>query len=91
MVVDVLALLNIILIGAEAVGAVLETIEAINAAIDALTLAGEPTYADLPPELKTEVLKRCTRIVANLDLNLACYPLGFTTTILFDLDGNPIP
>lgn len=91
MIVDVLALLEVIRLGAEAVGAVVETIEAINAAIDALTLAAEPTYGDLPVELKTIILKRVTKIVANLDLDLACYPLGYGTTILFDLDGNPLP
>lgn len=57
---------------------------------DALAMHNEPTYADLTLEQKTEILKRCTRIVANLDLDLACYPLGYTTTILFDLDGNPV-
>lgn len=56
-------------------------------------LSGEPeqNYSDLTLEQKTQMLKDCTKIVANLDLDLSCYPLGHTTTILFDLDGNPVP
>lgn len=67
-----------------------DVVEKIEELSDALALHNEPTYADLTPEQKTEILKRCTRIVANLDLDLACYPLGYTTTILFDKDGNPV-
>lgn len=91
MFVDVIALLQILLIGAETAGAVVEVITAIQDALDLLSIVDEPAYADLTLADKTEVLKRCTIIVANLNLNLSCYPLGYTTTLLFDLDGNPIP
>lgn len=91
MIIDIIALLEVIKLGAETIEAALEVIEAIQEAIDAITLAAEPTYADMPPEIKTEVLKRVTKIVVNLDLNLSCYPLGYTTTLLFDAEGNPIP
>jgi len=91
MIIDIIALLEIIKLGAETIEAAIEVIDAINEAIDAITLAGEPTYADMPLPLKTEVLKRVTRIVVNLDLNLACFPLGYDTTLLFDTEGNPIP
>jgi hypothetical protein len=91
MIIDVIALLNIVLLGAETVGAVTAVIDAINSAIASLETVDEPTYAGLSLEEKTAMLKKCTKIVANLDLDLACWPLGYTTTILFDHDGNPIP
>jgi hypothetical protein len=91
LIIDVIALLNVVLLGAETVGAITSIIDAINAAITDLTPVTEPAYTDLTLEEKTDMLKLCTKIVANLDLDLACFPLGYTTTILFDLDGNPIP
>lgn len=91
MYVDVIALLQIVLDGATAVGAAIEVINAINDALDLLSIADEPSYTDLSLEQKTAVLRRCTKIVANLQLNLSCFPMGYTTTLLFDLDGNPIP
>lgn len=84
MVIDIVGLLELVAIGAEVV-------DAINALIDLLTITEEPSYADLTLEQKTFILKRCTKIVANLDVNLACYPMGYTTAILFDEDGNPVP
>jgi len=84
MVIDIVGLLELVAIGAEVV-------DAINALIDLLTITEEPSYADLTLEQKTFILKRCTKIVANLDINLACYPMGYTTAILFDEDGNPVP
>lgn len=91
MIVDVIALLEVVLAGAEIIGAAAEIIAAITDALDLLSIVEEPAYADMTLEQKTDVLKRCTKIVANLDLNLSCYPLGYVTTLLFDLDGNPIP
>jgi len=90
-IVDVVALLQVVLLGAETVGAAIEVIDAINDALTLLTIVDEPAYDDLTLEQKTDVLKRCTKIVVNLNLNLSCFPLGYTTTLLFDLDGNPIP
>lgn len=89
-IIDVIALLQIVLAGAEFVGAVAETINAINDAIDLLSIAEEPSYVDLDYDDKVRLLKQCTKIVANLGLNLSCYPMGYTTTILFDRDGNPV-
>lgn len=91
MYVDVIALLEVVLLGAEAVGAAAEVIAAIQDALDLLSIANEPSYSDLSLEQKTVVLRRCTKIVANLDLDLNCFPLGYTTTLLFDLEGNPVP
>jgi len=88
---DILAILAIIKEAAELAGAAIETIEAIQDALDLLFGTSEPAYSDLTLEEKTAVLKRCTKIVANLDLNLSCFPLGYETTLLFDLDGNPVP
>lgn len=36
------------------------------------------------------VLKSVTGCVVMLDCQVNSYPLGATTTILFDIDGNPI-
>lgn len=90
-IIDVIALLEVVLAGAEVIGAAVEIIDAITSALDLLSIVGEPAYGELTLEQKTDVLKRCTKIVRNLDLSLNCFPLGYTTTLLFDLDGNPIP
>lgn len=68
-----------------------ETVETVTEVLTLLGLVPDRSFDDLTLEEKTEVLKECTKIVANLNLDLACYPLGHTTTLLFDLDGNPIP
>jgi hypothetical protein len=91
LIIDVLGLLEVVLQGAETAGAILSVIEAIQDAISSLTPLDTPAYTDLSLEEKTALLKRCTVIVANLDLDLACFPLGYTTSMLFDHDGSPIP
>lgn len=68
-----------------------ETVETVTEVLALLGLLPDRPISDLTPEEKLEVLKECTKIIANLDLDLACYPTGYTTTICFDLDGNPIP
>jgi len=90
-IIDVIALLQIVLAGAEFVGAVAETINAIQDAIDLISIADEPSYTDLDYDDKVLLLKRCTKIIANLGLDVSCFPMGYSTTLLFDLDGNPIP
>lgn len=45
----------------------------------------------LTPEQKGAVLKSLTGFVVSLGLDLACYPVGYTTAIFFDTDGNPVP
>jgi len=37
------------------------------------------------------LLKELTCNVVGTGTNLSCYPLGITTAILFDIDGNPLP
>lgn len=80
----ILLLLELIAIGEE-------TVETVTEILDLLGLLPDRDYSDLTLEEKTELLKECTKIVANLQLDLACFPLGYTTTILFDLEGNPLP
>lgn len=84
MVIDILALLAIVQLGAD-------TVEAVQALIDIVNGEAQPDYSDLTLEEKTALLKECTKIVANLQLHLSCFPLGYETTLLFDLDGNPVP
>lgn len=84
MIIDFIALLEIVQLGAE-------TVEAIQALIALLDPVEIPQYDDLTQEEKNELLKKCTIIIANLNLNLACFPTGWTTALLFDLEGNPVP
>lgn len=84
MFVDVIAILQLIALGAE-------TVEAITDLLAAIGIEPQKDYADLTPEEKLQVLKDCTKIVVRLNLDLNCMPMGEATTICFDLDGNPIP
>lgn len=40
---------------------------------------------------RNEMLKVLTTCVVALNQDLNCYPLGYDTALLFDIDGNPIP
>lgn len=80
----ILLLLELIEIGSE-------TVELIDDVIELLGGADVPDYSELTLEQKTEILKACTKTVANLGLDLACFPMGLATTIMFDVDGNPLP
>jgi len=91
MIEDLLFIIQLIHDVAEAAHEGAEIIADLQAAYDVLFGIGDPQYTDMDLDSKTLLLKRCTKIVANLDLDLACYPLGYTTAILFDLDGNPVP
>lgn len=91
MIEDVLALLILLRDAAEALELGAEIIANLVAAADLLFGMGEPSYQELSIEEKTVILKRCTKIIANLNLDLSCYPTGYVTTVLFDLDGNPYP
>lgn len=91
MLADVIALLVILKDAAEALSLAADIIDDLQAAADLLFGLGEPSYVELTLEEKTAILKRCTKIIANLDLDLSCYPTGYNTTILFDLDGNLLP
>ena len=42
----------------------------------------------LSPADRTDLLRALTGFVVALNCDIACYPLGYTTTILFDEDGN---
>lgn len=88
---DILAILAILHDVAEGAHLAADVIADLQAAYDILFGIGEPQYSEMTLEQKTLLLKRCTKIVVNLDLDLACFPLGYTTAICFDLDGNPIP
>lgn len=69
----------------------LETVEAIEELLGIEIIGTERNYSELTYDEKVAILKECTKTVANLGLNLSCFPLGYETTILFDLDGNPVP
>lgn len=46
---------------------------------------------ELSEEDHNALLKELTCDVVGTRTNLSCYPLGITTAILFDIDGNPLP
>jgi len=52
-----------------------------------------PDYLDLEfnQDDKNAMLKALTGCVVGTETGLNCYPLGLTTAILFDLDGNAVP
>jgi hypothetical protein len=45
---------------------------------------------ELTEEEQTALLKALTGSVVVLNAPIACYPLGYVTTVLFDSDGNPL-
>lgn len=83
MVIDILALLEVVQLGAEAVAALQELLTLI-------TGEEQPDYEDLTYEEKLEVLKRCTLMVRRLHLDIACYPLTATSVVFYGPDGEPL-
>lgn len=73
----------------------LELVATLKARIDevAALFEGEdpPSLVELPYEERVAMLKEATLLIRRLELNIACYPTGYTTVLLFDMDGNPIP
>jgi len=39
---------------------------------------------------QTDTLVTYTLAIVRLNINLAAYPVGYTTAMLFDMDGHPI-
>lgn len=84
MIIDLIGLLEIVALGAETVGA-------ITTLLDAIATEPQPDYSGLTDAQKLDLLKRCTMIVVRLNVEVNCMPMGATTAICFDSDGNPIP
>lgn len=40
---------------------------------------------------RNEMLKNLTTQVVAVNPDVNCYPMGYNTGLLFDIDGNPIP
>lgn len=83
MVIDIVGLLGLVTLGAEAVSAVGEL-------ISILTGEPQPDYSDLTYEEKKALLRELTLIVVRLGLDVNCYPLGSETTKLYNEDGSPV-
>jgi len=81
-VIDIVGLLGLVSLGAEAV-------EAVSQLLAAIAGEPEPDYSDLTYEEKKDLLKQCTLIVVRLGLDVNCYPLGNETTKLYNVDGTP--
>jgi len=41
-------------------------------------------------DTRNGLLRSVTGMISKLNVNVACYPVGYPTTILFDGDGNPV-
>lgn len=83
-------MLEAILLFLELVAIGEETVETITEIITLLGLVPDRPIDDLTEEEKREVLRECTKLIVRLNLNLSCFPTGYETTVLFDLDGNLI-
>lgn len=46
---------------------------------------------ELSQDDKNAMLRSLTGCVVGTDTDLNCYPLGLSTAIMFDVDGNPVP
>lgn len=63
----------------------------VKASLEAMrTLIPGAYDVSLTDEEETGVLKAYTGNVSLMNLTMACYPLGYPTTALFDGDGNLI-
>ncbi len=60
---------------------------AINAGI---LLHTDDWEVEISEETQTALLKTITGCIVTLNVNLACYPTGETTAILFDENGDPV-
>lgn len=63
----------------------------IKASLEAMRTLVEGAYdVELTDGEQTAVLRAYTGNVSQLNVSVACYPLGYPTTVLFDEDGNLI-
>lgn len=56
-----------------------------------VTINFGPLSAEMTQAAKNEALKILTTNVVAMMSDLNCYPTGYTTAILFDIEGNPLP
>jgi len=56
----------------------------------AIALHSDDWEIEITEEEQTAALKAITGLIVLLDVNLACYPTGATTAILFDENGDPV-
>lgn len=58
---------------------------------DALTEDGAPPVVEMTPEERLDALKKATLFIRRLDVDVACFPTGYTTAFIVDMEGNPVP
>ncbi len=61
------------------------------AIVEAIDTHLDDWEVEISQEDQSAILKALTGFVVSLNINLSCYPLGLTTAVLFDEDGNPVP
>ena len=67
------------------------TLAALSENIDATREFVSPAWDDEIDEgTQTAVLKALTGDVVRLNVDISCYPLGVSTFLLFDENGNPL-
>lgn len=63
----------------------------LSASIDAAIASNPDDWeVEITEPEQTALLKAFTGSVVRLNTDLACYPLGYLTEMLFDEDGNPV-
>lgn len=52
-----------------------------------------PSWAFIPvdDDERLAMLKKFTSLIYSIRPDFNCYPVGLTTTILFDINGDPVP
>ena len=80
---------NDILLGLERICAAVPDLATVKLSIEAMRVLVEGAYdVDITDDEQTMLLKAYTGEVFRLQIDLNCYPLGLTTQVLFDADGN---
>lgn len=60
------------------------------AIVEAIDTHVDDWEVEITQEDQSAILKALTGFVVSLGINLAAYPLGYTTAILFDENGDPV-
>lgn len=82
---------NDVILALEHVCDAVPDLDAIKTCIELTRTLIEGAYdVELTEAEQTAVLKAYTGNVSLLGVSIACYPMGYPTTILFDGDGNLI-
>lgn len=74
------------LVAVEAAQEIFDAFQALRDAVEA-----EPPIDTLSDDERLTLLKKLTGQIVRLNSNLNIYPVGYNTTLVFDVDGNLLP